>query len=106
MYGTSAKNSSTRPAFSLIALENKLEKAQVHRSSVKTWGSSCGYCARMEACSLRSLSCIDAVACLAGDPSKYWSSSSDQVKVAARADAEPEAAAAPATVRVAASESD
>merc|ERR1719261_1322503 len=36
----------------------------------------------MEACSLRSLSCIDAVACLAGEPSKYWSSSSDQVKVA------------------------
>merc|ERR1719261_1814984 len=36
----------------------------------------------MEACSLRSLSCIDAVACLAGEPSKYCSSSSDQVKVA------------------------
>merc|ERR1719261_1906601 len=36
----------------------------------------------MEACSLRSLSCIDAVACLAGEPSKYCNSSSDQVKVA------------------------
>ena len=82
MYGTSARNSSTRPAFSLIALENRLEKAQVHRSSVKTCGSSCGYCARMEACSLLSLSCIEDVACLAGEPSKYWSSSSDQVKVA------------------------
>merc|ERR1719261_2020284 len=36
----------------------------------------------MEACSLRSLSCIDAVACLAGEPSKYCNSSSDQVNVA------------------------
>ena len=71
MYGTKARNSSTRPAFNLIALLNRFENAQVHRSSVKTWGSSCGYCARMEACSLCSLSCIDAVACLAGEPSKY-----------------------------------
>merc|ERR1719163_1490766 len=36
----------------------------------------------MDACSLRSLSCIDAVACLAGEPSKYCNSSSDQVNVA------------------------
>ena len=65
MYGTKARNSSTRPAFKRIALENRFENAQVHLSSVKTCGSSCGYCSRMEACSLFSLSCIDAVACLA-----------------------------------------
>ena len=44
---------------STCALENRLETAQVHRSSVKTCGSK-RILTRMEACSLCSLSCIDA----------------------------------------------
>ena len=83
MYGTSARNSLAVWAFNRIALEKRLEKAQVQASKENTDGSKDGNWASIEACSRCSFSCMDRVACRAGEPSRNLSSSSSQVKVAA-----------------------